>query len=217
MLVDDRQPERLRGSRRGLLQDWPPISTMPGSGSVEPAATAISVDLPAPFSPTSAWTSPSTTSRPTPLSATTPGIRLDDVREAENDAGCRHAAYDGFPYFAIVRLRELVGGVEVGRGTRHARPGPDRSSVSSKNGSVVDARLLVRAAPRPRRSPCGPRSGRASCATRSSRAGTAGCSRAPSCRGTRARWRRASRSARACGRPPGTRASRRGRPCRSWR
>ena len=33
---------------------WPPISTLPVSGNVEPAATAMSVDLPAPFSPTRA-------------------------------------------------------------------------------------------------------------------------------------------------------------------
>ncbi len=52
---------------------WPPISTSPESGMVEPAATAMSVDFPAPFSPTRAWTSPGSTSRLTPLSAVTPG------------------------------------------------------------------------------------------------------------------------------------------------
>ena len=52
---------------------WPPISTVPESGTVEPAATAIRVDFPAPFSPTSACTSPASTSNVTPLSATTPG------------------------------------------------------------------------------------------------------------------------------------------------
>jgi hypothetical protein len=86
---------------------WPPISTMPWSGSVEPAATAINVDLPAPFSPTSAWTSPSTTSRPTPLSATTPGYVLTtSVRRRTTRAA--DIRYDGFPYFEMVAFVILL-------------------------------------------------------------------------------------------------------------
>src|ERR1700722_19863680 len=51
----------------------PPMSMVPESQESAPAATAIRVDFPAPFSPTSACTSPSTTSKLTPSSATTPG------------------------------------------------------------------------------------------------------------------------------------------------
>ena len=50
-----------------------PLSSMvPRSGSSEPAAIAISVDLPAPFSPSRAWISPARASNVTPLSASTP-------------------------------------------------------------------------------------------------------------------------------------------------
>src|SRR5579875_735489 len=49
----------------------PPISTLPPSGASSPAATAMIVDLPAPFSPTTACTSPAATSKLTPLSART--------------------------------------------------------------------------------------------------------------------------------------------------
>ena len=59
VLVDDREPERLRrGGRRRVRAAGRRSRRVPESGAVEPAATAISVDLPAPFSPTSAWTSP---------------------------------------------------------------------------------------------------------------------------------------------------------------
>ncbi len=51
----------------------PTISTEPESAASAPEATAISVDLPAPFSPTRAWTSPARTSRSTDLRARTPG------------------------------------------------------------------------------------------------------------------------------------------------
>src|SRR5687767_13712704 len=49
----------------------PPISSVPASGVSAPLMIRISVDLPAPFSPTSAWTSPARTSNVTPRSACT--------------------------------------------------------------------------------------------------------------------------------------------------
>ena len=45
---------------------------VPRSGASAPVMILISVDLPAPFSPTSAWTSPAASSNETPLSARTP-------------------------------------------------------------------------------------------------------------------------------------------------
>ena len=57
----------------------PAISTLPSSGACEPAAIAISVDLPAPFSPSSACTSPGVSSKLTRLRATTPGKRFVHV------------------------------------------------------------------------------------------------------------------------------------------
>src|SRR6266576_2421517 len=44
----------------------------PRSGASEPAAIAIKVDLPAPFSPRRAWISPAWASNVTPLTASTP-------------------------------------------------------------------------------------------------------------------------------------------------
>lgn len=41
-----------------LRKGFPHTTTLPRSGRTIPAATRISVDLPAPFSPTRAWTSP---------------------------------------------------------------------------------------------------------------------------------------------------------------
>src|ERR1700726_3904761 len=51
----------------------PSIAISPESAGCAPARIFISVDFPAPFSPTSAWTSPATTSNDTPSSARTPG------------------------------------------------------------------------------------------------------------------------------------------------
>src|SRR4051794_3430177 len=115
----------------------PPISTMPVSGSIEPAATAMSVDLPAPFSPTSAWTSPSTTSRPTPLRATTPGnVLTTSVRRRTTRAS--GMSLRRLPVLADRGLRQLVRGVEVGRGARYA----DRVLTADR---VLEERELVRA------------------------------------------------------------------------
>src|SRR5579884_252478 len=54
----------------------PSTSIVPPSAGCAPARIFISVDLPAPFSPTSACTSPASTSNVTPSSARTPGNDL---------------------------------------------------------------------------------------------------------------------------------------------
>ena len=51
----------------------PSVRIVPESGATTPPSTFISVDLPAPFSPTSPTTSPRATDRLTASSATTPG------------------------------------------------------------------------------------------------------------------------------------------------
>ncbi len=55
----------------------PRTSMVPEVGGCWPPSTLISVDFPAPFSPTRAWTSPGRSSRSTPSSASTPGNRLE--------------------------------------------------------------------------------------------------------------------------------------------
>src|SRR5215218_1622028 len=85
--------------------------------------TLISVDLPAPFSPTSAWTSPRATANDTSSSATTPGQRLLTER----------ASSTGAPSGALACSREsLIGGgvrsgerrrLSIRRGHRRLRVG----------------------------------------------------------------------------------------------
>ena len=58
------------GSRRSTGS--PANAIVPASGWIVPDATFMSVDLPAPFSPSSAWTSPGSTSSETSVSAATP-------------------------------------------------------------------------------------------------------------------------------------------------
>ena len=53
-----RAPWRLRFPRRVVAADAPPISIVPVSGATVPLAMPTKVDLPEPFSPTRAWTSP---------------------------------------------------------------------------------------------------------------------------------------------------------------
>ena len=58
------------------LTSRPPTEMVPSSGRCIPYRIFISVDLPAPFSPTSACTVPARTAKCTSLLATTPGKRL---------------------------------------------------------------------------------------------------------------------------------------------
>src|SRR5262245_60989033 len=58
----------------------PSISIVPASFDTAPLRIFMSVDLPAPFSPSSTCTSPRCTARSTPSSATTPGNRLQMPR-----------------------------------------------------------------------------------------------------------------------------------------
>ena len=69
MLVDDRDPEVLRDRRREVVDRLAVETIVPLSGGVAPDATFISVDLPAPFSPSRACTSPGSTSNETSVSA----------------------------------------------------------------------------------------------------------------------------------------------------
>ena len=85
---------------------WPPISTSPESGMVEPAATAMSVDFPAPFSPTSGVDLARQHFQADALECRDAGIGLDDVGQAESGAGRSRGAAD------------LLGGLAVGASGR---------------------------------------------------------------------------------------------------
>src|SRR5258705_9264992 len=55
---------------------WPDTSRVPESGATAPVMILMRVDFPAPFSPTSAWTSPSRRSKETSSSACRPAYDL---------------------------------------------------------------------------------------------------------------------------------------------
>src|SRR5512132_1483323 len=59
-----------------ILTSSPRTRIRPPSAGYIPYSTRIKVDLPAPFSPISAWTSPARSSRSTSSFASTPGKRL---------------------------------------------------------------------------------------------------------------------------------------------
>src|SRR5918999_2895736 len=85
---------------------------VPASGVTEPAMTFISVDLPAPFSPSRAWTSPASTSKSTPVRACTPGYALLTSSRRRSGAlllATFAVSLDAFP----VDFRELRGRVEL--------------------------------------------------------------------------------------------------------
>src|SRR5687768_3584923 len=64
----------------------PATDKVPESAGTAPVITLMSVDFPAPFSPTSAWTSPSWRSNDTPDNARTPAYDLV-MRLAERSGG----------------------------------------------------------------------------------------------------------------------------------
>ena len=63
----------------------PSMATLPLSASRMPIRTPISVDLPAPFLPTSPWISPRRTEKSASSSACTPGVGLADPAHIEQD------------------------------------------------------------------------------------------------------------------------------------
>src|SRR5471032_1619245 len=66
---------------------WPPTASVPESAVTAPVMILISVDLPAPFSPIRAWTSPARSSKETPFSAHNP--EYDLVMQVASKSGLR--------------------------------------------------------------------------------------------------------------------------------
>ncbi len=85
-------PARSRRAATGKSLSSPLTVTVPSSGRCAPYSVFISVDLPAPFSPTIAWIVPGRTVRFTPSFATTPGKRLTMSRSSI--AGAAVATFD---------------------------------------------------------------------------------------------------------------------------
>src|SRR4051794_15076874 len=68
-----------------VASGWPSISIEPRSADSAPAMILMRVDLPAPFSPTIACTSPDCRSRSTPRSACTPPYRFSTPLRRSTD------------------------------------------------------------------------------------------------------------------------------------
>src|SRR5437764_8669592 len=80
-------PRRCASRGLSIWTARPSISISPASRDKAPLRIFMSVDLPAPFSPRSTWTSPGWTSRSTPSSATRPGNALRMPRIDSAGAG----------------------------------------------------------------------------------------------------------------------------------
>src|SRR5439155_22507372 len=82
----------------------PDTVSVPASACSAPVMILMRVDLPAPFSPTSAWTSPEHRSNETPLSACTPA--KDFVMEVASRRALDNADLDAtLPHHAETELR----------------------------------------------------------------------------------------------------------------
>src|ERR687889_2465728 len=88
----------------------PATSIVPASGATAPVMILISVDLPAPFSPTSACTSPAHRSKDTPRSARTPAYDLviDSARRSTR-AGCIGSALLEHPVEEEIAIAVTLG------------------------------------------------------------------------------------------------------------
>src|SRR5687768_1509889 len=93
----------------------PPTRSVPASGRSAPVMTLISVDLPAPFSPHSACTSPARRSNETPSSALTPGKCLVIDRSSSSATGGEAGRLLGFLVDVLALVVAVLddGGVEV--------------------------------------------------------------------------------------------------------
>ncbi len=65
-------PARLAAAGLSSTRGWPESSMVPASGLTTPAITLMSVNLPAPFSPSTAWMRPRPHSRRASSRARTP-------------------------------------------------------------------------------------------------------------------------------------------------
>src|SRR5580765_4001824 len=88
------RPSRRASSGAYVVMRWPSNSTVPPSGSSAPVRMRTSVDLPAPFSPTSAWISPARTSSEASTSARMPE-KLRETWETASTAYLDRAALVG--------------------------------------------------------------------------------------------------------------------------
>src|SRR4051812_24305310 len=115
----------------------PSMSTSPESGCSIPAAIFISVDLPAPFSPSRATTSPAPTSSETPFSACTPRKRLWMSRSCRTGTSMTYGMNAGASATAqlhqlLPKLVDVILSQHLGR-DEHLPTGGDAGSVAGED------------------------------------------------------------------------------------
>ncbi len=137
LLVDDADAgARASARRRRARTARRRAGSSPRVGRTAPARIFISVDLPAPFSPTTAWTVPATTSRSTPASAWIAAVALAQI--GHGDRRTASAAAD--PLGHDGRRRPIATCDSFAIGSMLRRPVGDHA---------VDQRLVVLARLRP--------------------------------------------------------------------
>ena len=104
-----RTPSAWASAARRRSCTTPSKARLPVSGDTTPSTIRIMVDLPAPFSPTRARTSPARMSRSTSDSAWTTPKRLDTPRRARKRTGARRRAWQVWP---SCRQPNLSGGCD---------------------------------------------------------------------------------------------------------
>src|SRR5919108_5865876 len=118
---------------------WPSIRIVPASGGYTPARIFIRVDLPAPFSPTTAWISPACRSRSTPCSTSTPTKLFvmprisssgSDIDPLPCGGGGEHRVGDGGSADAVGEPREPVRVVARDRGVGVGHEGVEALEVA---------------------------------------------------------------------------------------
>src|SRR5688500_17228575 len=98
-----------------MCTSWPSKNTSPVSAEWMPATHLMSVDLPAPLSPTSAITSPGWTAKSTSVSACTDPKLLEIPRSSSRGVGAEAVVMDAV----------------VGGGAPSGPPPPDRSYLQT--------------------------------------------------------------------------------------
>src|SRR5262249_1937438 len=116
-------PMRQAVASRGPLSttSWPLTKICPASGVYKPAATFMSEDLPAPFSPRSAWTSPAFASNSASSSATNPSndfltptsLRAATITPTPESKARRRSRAAPCSRFNLFLLRDHAGNIPI--------------------------------------------------------------------------------------------------------
>ena len=115
-------PSRDASLGRVTTTQLSPTKKSPSSAACTPLRILMSVDLPAPFSPSKAWISPRFRSRSTPSSAVTPGNRFLIPRRRSAKAPGAFGMFIYGPSKTGLPFAEVIGRCRRAFPRRHRRP-----------------------------------------------------------------------------------------------